>query len=194
MSSAETIRSFLAVDLPDAERQRAFAVSKRLRKAGVRVSWIPPERMHLTLRFLGEVTPDTISMITEQLENQYTAAEPFPLRLEGVGAFPHNRAPRIVWAGLAPLEGPLESVQAIAEAAAWHAGLPQENKRFRPHLTLGRVKDSKKAGALSPLIEEEQGFSGDEFTVSSVSLYASQLTSSGPIYNRLREFPFRWKS
>ncbi len=190
MDDAALVRAFVAIDIPNAECERAFAVSKRLRKAGVRVSWTPPERMHLTLRFLGEVAPAVIARIAERLETEYAGVEPFPLRLEGAGAFPNAREARVIWVGLAPLAGPLEQVQEAAESAAREAGLKREKRQFRPHLTVGRVRDPKKAGALAALIHEERNFSGDEFTVSSVSLYESQLTPSGPIYNRLHEFPF----
>ncbi len=190
----EPIRAFLAMDLPLEYRDALFAVASRLKRAGARVSWVTPDRMHLTLRFLGEVAPDALERLGDDLALVYERQEPFPLTLAHIGAFPNVRAPRVVWAGLSPLEGPLTACQQAAETAARSIGLKAEKKPFKPHVTLGRVRDPKTAGKLTAPLMDEQDFHGGEFEAGHVSLYASELTSSGPRYTQLRVFPFSWNS
>ncbi|MFP4173941.1 MAG: RNA 2',3'-cyclic phosphodiesterase [Candidatus Hydrogenedentota bacterium] len=190
----EPIRAFLALDLPPEHREALFAVASRLKRAGARVSWVTPDRMHLTLRFLGEVTPDALERLGDDLTPVYARQEPFPLTLAHIGAFPNARAPRVIWAGLSPLEGPLAACQQAAETAARSIGLKAETKAFKPHVTLGRVRDPKTGGRLTEPLTDEQDFHGGEFEAGHVSLYASELTSSGPRYTQLRVFPFSWNS
>ncbi|MFP4192687.1 MAG: RNA 2',3'-cyclic phosphodiesterase [Candidatus Hydrogenedentota bacterium] len=190
----EPIRAFLALDLPPEHREALFAVASRLKRAGARVSWVTPDRMHLTLRFLGEVTPDALERLGDDLTLVYARQEPFPLTLAHIGAFPNARAPRVIWAGLSPLEGPLAACQQAAETAARSIGLKAETKAFKPHVTLGRVRDPKTGGRLTEPLTDEQDFHGGEFEAGHVSLYASELTSSGPRYTQLRVFPFSWNS
>lgn len=190
----EPIRAFLALDLPLEQREALFAVASRLKRAGARVSWVTPDRMHLTLRFLGEVAPDALEQLGDDLAPVYARQDPFPLTLAHIGAFPNVRAPRVVWAGLSPLEGPLAACQQAAETAARSIGLKAETKAFKPHVTLGRIRDPKTAGKLSGPLTDEQDFHGGEFEAGHVSLYASELTSSGPRYTQLRVFPFSWNS
>ena len=190
----EHIRAFLAIDLPLEQREALFAVANRLKQAGARVSWVTPDRMHLTLRFLGEVAPDALERLGDALAPVYERQEPFPLMVTQIGAFPNVRAPRVIWAGLSPLEGPLAVCQQAAETAARSIGLKAEKKAFKPHVTLGRVRDPKTAGKLTAPLTDEQEFQGGEFEVGCVSLYKSELTSSGPQYTQLRVFPFSWNS
>lgn len=190
----EPIRAFLALDLPLEQREALFAVASRLKRAGARVSWVTPDRMHLTLRFLGEVAPDALEQLGDDLAPVYARQDPFPLTLAHIGAFPNVRAPRVVWAGLSPLEGPLAACQQAAETAARSIGLKAETKAFKPHVTLGRIRDPKTAGKLTGPLTDEQDFHGGEFEAGHVSLYASELTSSGPRYTQLRVFPFSWNS
>ncbi len=190
----EPIRAFLAIDLPPEHREALFAVASRLKRAGARVSWVTPDRMHLTLRFLGEVAPDALERLGDELAPVYERQEAFPLTLARIGAFPNVRAPRVIWAGLSPLEGPLAACQEAAETAARSIGLKAEKKAFKPHVTLGRVRDPKTAGKLMAPLSDEKEFHGGEFEVGHVSLYASELTSSGPQYTQLRVFPFSWNS
>lgn len=188
------MRTFIAIELPDAVRDALADLSSRLRKSGLRASWVRPDRMHLTLRFLGEVDIGQADRLRALLAHAYQPFEPFSLHVGRVGAFPNPRKPAILWAGVDPLEGSLSQVQAMAEESARSIGIPPETKPFHPHLTLARVKDRRNAPKLLPYIEREQDFDGGSFSVRSVALFSSRLTPKGPIYQRLQEFPFSWTS
>ena len=182
------MRAFIAIELPDEVKGALRGLTQRLRTTGAKASWVRPENMHLTLRFLGEATEETVNRIAERLALAYQDVTPFTVTVTGTGAFPNLRKPRVVWAGVAPLEGGLEAAQAVAEAAAAAVGLPPETKRFRPHLTLARIRDGRVLGALPAGLAREKDFAAGAFTVASVSLLSSQLTPSGPIHRRVREF------
>jgi len=186
----EAVRTFVAIEIPDTAKESLAALSGRLRTPGVRATWVKPENMHLTLRFLDELDAGQIEALATKLENAYQKYTPFHLHIRGTGAFPNVRKPSVIWAGLEPLEGALAEVQAIAENAARDIGLPPDNKTFRAHLTLARIRDKRTAHPLMARLEQEQDFDGGEFWVQGVSLCSSQLTPKGPIYRRLREFCF----
>lgn len=146
--------------------------------------------MHLTLRFIGDADDASVSTIVSNLRGAFDSVRPFELHAQGVGAFQNPRKPSVIWAGIGPLTGPLENVQAICEVAAQSAGIAPEPKPFHPHITLARVKDFRPPAELTQAIERERGFTAGEFAVSAVSLLKSELTPRGPVYTRLEEFRF----
>lgn len=184
------MRTFIAIELPEAVLDDLGALSKRLRASGAKASWVRCENMHLTLRFLGEIDDRAVARICEHLADGYRNVSPFELSVHGVGAFPNTRKPSVVWAGVGPVEPDLAAVQDLAETAAIAIGLPKEKRPFHPHLTLARIRDARSLGDLRNRIEEEREFAGGAFAVGAVSLFSSRLTPRGAIYNRLKEFRF----
>lgn len=185
------MRAFIAIELPEAVRDELAAVSRRLRDSKVRAGWVAADRMHLTLRFLGDVTDEQIHRVESTLEPRYAAFAPFDVTVRGAGAFPNLRAPSVVWVGVVPADGPLAEAQGIAEEAASAIGLHPEKRRFHPHVTLARVKDTARAGSLAQAVERERDVEAGAFTVGAVSLFSSELRPAGPVYRRLREFPLQ---
>jgi len=183
------LRAFIAIELPEPVKEALGALSRRLQRPGERVTWVRTERIHLTLRFLGEIDQEAIVKLSAILSDAYAGMAPFALSVKGVGAFPNVRRPSVIWAGIGPVDG-VQAAHDAAEQAARTIGLPVENKAFRPHLTLARIRDRRAASALTARLEAERGFVGGEFTVGRVSLFSSELTPKGPIYRRLGEFPF----
>jgi 2'-5' RNA ligase len=184
------MRTFIAIELPQAIQDALRALTVRLQPSGGRVSWMHAENIHLTLRFLGEVDAEHVEGLAAILSDAYRGVTPFPLRVRGVGAFPNWRKPNVLWVGTEPLEGGLELVQTAAESAARAIGLPPESKPFHPHLTLVRVKDARTVGPLVESLQAEANFDAGEFQASGVTLFSSELRPKGPVYQRLREFPF----
>lgn len=184
------MRTFVAVELPGETRRELQDLIEQLRRSGIRAAWVRPDRMHLTLRFLGEIAEDQVVAIGEMLARGCAGRSPFECAVQGAGAFPNVRRPNVIWAGVGPLEGGLGEVQALAEAAALRVGLKPENRPFRPHLTLGRIRRPEEAGhlgrALAPLTE----FRGRGFLVTGVTLFSSTLKPTGPVYERIRECDF----
>jgi len=175
-----TLRAFIAIDLPpDVKRALsdvAATLSERVPRGAVR--WVRPEQMHLTLRFLGDTPTDKLPALAAALDTLAAGHAPFTLRLSEVGCFPNARRPRVVWVGLGGEEAKLTALVSALEAALHPLGWPPEDKPFRAHLTLGRVKDERAAQgvdwamAVPPL----------DVPVAAVHLIESQLRPDGPVY------------
>ncbi len=184
------MRAFIAITLPEPVKEAIDELGQRLRRSRAKASWVRPDSMHLTLRFLGDVPEAELNRLGERLTLAYRDVASFRLAVVKTGVFPNMRRPKVVWVGVEPLEGGLQSVWKIAESAAVDSGLKPEKRRFRPHLTVARIRDERKLGTLPELLGEEHRFSGGEFEVARVSLFSSRLTPKGPIYRQLREFHF----
>ncbi len=182
------MRTFIAIQLPEEIKEVLEELSGRLRKSGARANWVNPANVHLTLRFLGEISPEQVERIADLLAEGYSGTARFEVRVAGVGAFPNSHRPAVIWAGVGPLEGGLGRVQAVAEQAACAIGLAPEKRPFHPHLTLARIKDPQQGKRLIPYLEREESSYGGAFIVSGVSLFSSTLRPQGPLYQCLREF------
>ena len=183
------MRAFFAIELPGTVKAPLVSIRDRLRRSGAKASWVHPDNMHLTLRFLGDVTQESADQITEILRASLQACAPITLAVRGVGAFPNLKRPSVVWAGLEVLSGDLVTMQSLIEDVSRTIGLPKEEKAFHPHVTLGRIKDSRQLGSLLEDIAAMKDFDGGDFTAVHVSLFSSELTPSGPVYRLLQEFP-----
>ena len=184
------MRAFIDIELSEAVRRAIEEFIAEFRKWGVRASWVKPENLHLTLRFLGEVDEATLAGLGDSLARAYRGTAPFCLEVAGAGCFPNPRRPSVLWAGVPDAPEVLWTVQAIAETAAREWGLKAEGKTYTPHVTVARIRDSRGRDGLSKCLDEAKRFRAGEFAVQNVSLFSSTLTPQGAIYRKLREFPF----
>lgn len=176
------MRLFVAINLPEALRHTLWTATEPLRAAGYPVRWVEETGLHLTLKFLGEVAPSREAEIVGAVQSAVEGARPFPLALEGVGAFPTLARPRVVWIGCEAAP-PLELLQHRVERALSALGFPVEGRPFRPHLTIGRARRDARPRDFGGL---EQVVGGlvvrGEWAVSSVDLMESVLRPSGAQY------------
>ncbi len=183
------MRTFIAIDLGPAIKDRLAALVSRLKPLGGDVKWVSREAMHLTLKFLGEVDPAKAAGIKDALVAACSGRASFPLACRGTGVFPPgSRSPRVLWVGIAA--GPeLGLLQEDIEAACNRLGFERESRPFQPHLTLGRVKGPADLGRVLAELERsrEEGFG--EMPVRSVIFFESRLKPSGAEYAVLEEFP-----
>lgn len=183
------IRSFVAIEIPPPLREKVVQVQEILRGAGGGVKWVEPENLHLTLRFLGEVEEDRLKAVEGVCRQVAAASQPFHLELVGVGAFPHARAPRVVWMGVGEGSEALAELAARLERGIRALGFSREERPFRPHLTLGRVRRPEAirslVEALASLGQERVG----AMRVEEMVLMRSDLTPGGPLYTPLSRFP-----
>ena len=144
------MRIFVAINLTDEVRRRLYAGVGDLRAADFPIRWVPPENIHLTLKFLGEVPPEDVDEVGAALREALAGAKAFDLRVAGLGAFPSRRNPRVVWAGV---DGgrQLEDVHERVEGALALLGYAKEERAFHPHLTLGRVRRRSEPSRLQGL-------------------------------------------
>lgn len=175
------MRLFVAVNLPRPLRDAIHAAAAPLRAGGLAVRWVDPDGIHLTLKFLGEVADGRLGDLIAALERACQGARPFPLEVNGFGAFPTPARARVVWVGCEAAP-PLELLQHGVERAFADLGFPVEGRPFRPHLTLGRAGANARGGVRGLEDRLAQLSLTDTFSVSSVDLMESTLTPGGARY------------
>jgi 2'-5' RNA ligase len=183
--SEQRIRTFIAIKVPDEVRESLRQTSGVLQKSLPRnsVRWVKPESIHLTLRFLGDTPMEWLPTICEKLDEVANQFSPMVLQLEHLGCFPNPRRPRVIWVGLSGDTELLAEIQGAIEEMLLPLGLPAESRRFHPHLTLGRIKDSKAVvQSRLPWGTIPEGMS---FPVETVHFIQSQLLPSGAVYTTL---------
>jgi 2'-5' RNA ligase len=183
------MRTFIAIDLDGPLKKSLEDLIGRLRPHGKNVRWVSAAGMHLTLKFLGEISDQDLSRVESALREAAQKHPQFTLSLEGTGVFPPGqRAPRVLWVGLREVT-PLMTLQEDIEGAMERLGFAREKREFHPHLTLGRVRIPS---GMQPLLSELDKFRESvfgEMKVERVTFFRSTLKPSGAEYSVLAEFP-----
>ncbi len=183
------IRAFVAIDLPPEVLQCLDDVSQQLRhelgEASVR--WVPVENIHLTLKFLGDVSESNIDMLTDFLQSIVSNVKQFEISVGGLGAYPKPHRPRVIWVGVeAPPE--LMIAQRSVESEISRLGYARERRPFNPHLTIGRVSrhsTNQDIRNIADVIKTQTvGYLGSA-RVMAFHIYRSDLKSSGAIYTKM---------
>lgn len=192
MSENKNIRAFLAIDPPAVVLENIQEMQNRLKKniRGV-IRWVRPEGIHLTLKFFGDISVQDVANISEVIVKRTNAAPPFALEVRGLGAFPDVTRPRIIWLGITGQMGNLLSLQKDLEEEFFILGFPKEDRPFRAHLTMGRVKVPKGIIGLAAAVDAGGKLTAGSFTVGEVALFQSSLSPQGAIYTRLATFPLQ---
>jgi 2'-5' RNA ligase len=178
------MRLFIALPLPREIEEELGKIIFVLKQKGGRVKWVAPKNIHLTVKFLGEVENDKVEDIKKAVT---TIAGKYPIikgRINQLGGFPNLSRPRVIWVGL---EGEIERIMALVEeveAAMERLGFAREEKKFSPHITLGRIKESYGIGDLVNLLKSHQT-APMELALDNLVLFQSTLTPQGPIYKSL---------
>lgn len=182
------LRTFIAIAIPPEIKQAISSQTASLQKeSGRAVRWVDTKNIHLTLKFLGEISSANLELLTQALRAECTQTAPLTVSVENLGCFPNPRRPRILWIGVV-IPPELTRLQRQVEAIAARLGYPPEDKPFSPHLTIGRVREQATAEeilALRNLLERTTVARLGTFTVHEVHLYKSDLKPEGPIYTRL---------
>ncbi len=193
VAMANTLRLFIAVELPEEVLRRLGEVLAGLRQQrlpGIR--WVRPEGIHLTLKFLGGVEESRIPGIVLAMEKAVAGVRPFTLRMEDAGAFPNMRSPRVVWLGVNGDVAPLVGIQQRLEEALEAQGFERESRKFSAHLTLGRVNGRltpREIEGLAAAMGQVQRMEAAEIPVNSISLMESTLRPDGAEYRMRAEAP-----
>lgn len=182
------MRLFVALDLSEEVRARLEELLRRLSGWEADVRWVRPAGMHLTLKFLGEVPAEKLQPIRDALA-QANSPEPVRLAFRGLGYFPNEKRPRVIWTGVEASPN-LSPLAAQVESLLEPLGFPAEKRPYVPHLTLGRFKSTKGLERLRPIIaglpEREFG----ELEANEFFLFQSRLSPQGAEYTKLASFPF----
>jgi RNA 2',3'-cyclic 3'-phosphodiesterase len=185
------MRCFVAIDLPAETRTAIAQAAAELRSAHPRadVSWTRPEKMHLTLEFLGEVAEATLPGLARALAGVAARHAPFALGAGGLGGFPSATRPRVLWAGLTDGVRELGRLAADVERACEPLGFPLESRPFRGHLTIGRVRSPRGVARVVAAFDRFDGAVFGSWTVGEVVLYRSHLHgAAGATYEALGRF------
>ena len=183
------VRLFVAVHLTAEIRERLAAVQERLRSVHADVSWVRPENLHITIKFLGEVEPKRLDRIRPALAEVARSVAPFSLEVAGMGAF-GGRIPRVVWVGAQAGSAQLTELARRVEDGLGRVGFPKEKRDFTAHFTLGRVRSPRNAESLLAALDEEPADGFGAAPVDRCSLMQSELNPSGSIYTELDRFLF----
>jgi 2'-5' RNA ligase len=182
------MRTFIALPFPKVTLERLASVQKNL-QSGIRdgVSWVNPMSVHLTLKFLGEVDEPVIDKLKKELEKLEKAITEFTIACGGIGCFPNEHHPKVIWIGVHS-DSQLWELQKLVENICFNLGFPREERKFSPHLTLGRVKNELGSPALNHLqseIGKDSNQLAETVLVNEVILFKSELTRIGAKYSPL---------
>jgi 2'-5' RNA ligase len=183
----ESIRSFMAFDIDNqAVLKKITDAQNLLIETGADLKLVKPENVHMTMRFLGNITPPMVEKIFEEMKKvQFTS---FDVKIQGTGAFPHLRYPRVVWVGITEGADQMQNIFSQLEPRLRRLGFAPDHKGFSPHLTIARVKSGKNKAELAKYINENANYEFGIVRAECLRLKRSNLTPQGPIYSTLKEF------
>lgn len=186
------MRAFIAIELPESVKRKL-----EVRIAGFQdgmvdqdVKWVRPESIHLTLKFLGEVDPETAATVKGSLAELARDHRGFSVSIGGFGCFPNMNQPRVFWIGVDADHDRLLQLQSDLESRLASAGIPRERRTYHPHLTIGRTRRGLPANRLRALSDWASSTNVNDLgslEVNAVSLVRSDLRSSGAIYTTLHQ-------
>jgi len=182
---ARTVRTFVAIEISPEVRSRAAQLIARFSPTSAKVNWIDPHNLHMTLKFLGEVDLRESPQVCAAVGEAMAELPPFSIRVAGAGAFPDLQRPRTVWLGVTEGAEELIALHERLETSLVKLGFRQEQRRFRPHLTIGRVRGLSGAAELGELVARHQDFDAGISDVDEVVVFSSELNRDGPTYEPL---------
>jgi len=187
------VRLFLAAEIGERLAGRAADLIRDLEKRAAdaapraRVTWLTPDRLHITIRFIGEVDDVRAAAIAAALQLPLDVG-PFDLTLNGTGAFPKRGPPRVLWAGIEQGRDALITVEREISSRLTAFGIPPEGRPYSPHLTLARVREAKGLRSAA-LLEGLEDRSLGTTHIEAITLFQSRLSPKGPTYVPLLRTP-----
>jgi len=186
------MRIFIGIKLAGRANANVQQFLEPFQKIASPIRWVKPQNIHLTLKFIGEVTDDTYKKIETALSAPAVVTDPdtgsFDVTLSGCGRFGKGTTLSIFWIGAGPIE-PLETLFNQIENRLARIGIPKEDRPFKPHITVGRNKRNFNFRHFFQLIDRYKDQHISRFPVSQFQLFKSTLTPDGPIYSILKEIP-----
>jgi RNA 2',3'-cyclic 3'-phosphodiesterase len=186
----KNIRAFLAIEPSEKILAEISRLQEKLkREITGSLSWTRPQGNHLTLKFFGDISSTDVENISNAAKKQAAGVAPLSLKVEKLGVFPDWRRPRVLWLGTTGDTERLILLQNKLEADFETLGFPRENRPFRAHLTLARIKIPQSAAGLEAATKKLDNFFVGEFSAKELILFQSKLTPQGAIYTRLATIP-----
>jgi 2'-5' RNA ligase len=179
------VRTFVAVPLADDVRGRVAALQTEWMRLLPEIKWVEEENLHVTLVFLGEVEDRELPKVCQLARQAVADREPFTMGVGQVGCFPNPRRPRVLWAGVGPGAEEVVAVHDGVEAALETLGFRREDRRYTPHITLGRTKSDGPVRELATALDRHAAWQAGEMVVDEIHIMGSELTRNGPRYTVL---------
>ena len=183
------IRTFIAMNLDTSLHGPIAKLIEKLSPSGASVKWVVPHNVHVTLKFLGNMEESLLPDVYAACERAAIGSEPIDLEIRTLGCFPNLNRPRVVWLGIEQRWDAVKQLQKKVERELELIGFPKEERKFKAHLTIGRVKAQKGIAGLRQLIEEEQNIVIGSMRAEKFSVMKSKTMPAGPIYNELKAVP-----
>lgn len=187
----ESIRAFIAIELPKQVKDELSSIQKNLRNSGADVKWVEPENIHFTLKFLGNTEKTKIKDITDALNEIAKKIKSFSMNLTEIGAFPRISYPRVIWVGIKEGANTVSELAKTVEGKLNKLGFPKEDRPFSAHITIGRVRSPKGKEKLKTQVENlnksKSQLADYKIQISKITLFQSTLMPTGPTYTKLHE-------
>jgi 2'-5' RNA ligase len=179
------IRTFIAVDIGKENRDRIVSLQESLARTGAAVKWVEPENLHVTLLFLGEVDAREVPRVCRIVQDGVASRPAFSIHVGGVSCFGNPRRPRTIWVGIGEGSEELVAIHDDLEGPLEELGYRREERRYTPHVTMGRGKSDRSADDLAAALAKRADWTAGDVTVEEVLVMGSELTSDGPVYTVL---------
>jgi len=184
------MRAFLALDLSKETKAAVAEVQAKLKTETIHVKWVDPEQMHLTLRFFVDLQPEQQHRLGTTMMEVVKRLAPFTYKVRGVGFFASGDRLKVLWCGVDDPSGRLQALQKSIEQSLAPLRLAKEERPFRAHLTLGRLKEATREPQLIQALKNMTSVEAGVERPDRVRLYQSTLAAQGPIYRQLGEWRF----
>lgn len=184
------MRTFIAIEISETIRNALVQIQSHLKYSGADVKWVEKDNIHLTLKFLGEISEEKAEKIKTILDSIAKETKPFEMTVKEIGAFPKIEYPRVIWVSLDKGRDESKILAEKIDEALSKIGFQKETRPFASHLTIGRVRSAKNKAALKEKMTSCELLSISPYSVSSVILFQSTLTPKGSIYAKLHEAKF----
>jgi 2'-5' RNA ligase len=184
---SNTIRTFIAIELPEKIIYTIRKVQEEIKSYGLKIRWVRPENIHLTLKFLGDIQAADTENVARAVSESATGYPPISLAVKGIGVFPGIKKPRVLWLGISKQLDLLTALQKTLDEKLEAMGFPKEKRPFRGHLTLGRIKSEIDPKTLHDVLKEFTQFESERFFADRIILYKSDLKPKGAVYTKLIE-------
>ena len=184
---SKTIRTFIAIEIPGNIISKIRELQEGIKVYGLKIRWVRPENIHLTLKFLGDVEAVTIGEIAGTISKTVEGYTPISLNAKGIGVFPGIKRPRVLWVGLTGQLDSLVRLQKTLDENFKLLGFPGEKRSFKGHLTMGRIKAKIDVKKFGDALMAFRSFESETFTAGQIVIYKSELKPSGAFYTKLAD-------
>ncbi len=181
------MRTFIAIDLPESFENNIEKIQREFKKTGGDIKFVDPRKVHITLKFLGEINEELVNKVEIKLDQCLKNIDPFDIIVEDIGVFPSTDYIKVIWLGVGKGSYILEKMNDGIEESLSELGFDKESREFIPHATIGRVKSGKNKEDIVEVVERNRGSYIGEMPVDRVKIKQSNLTSKGPIYSDISE-------